>query len=92
MLCRIFLLHFLIAGGSPRSERVIWKQVQRCAKKLINGLSLPGLLVGQRLCKQQCEREGRLVSRQTTVFALDELIPADEVEKGRSGELLKEKG
>lgn len=41
--------------------------------------------------QQQCEREGRLVSRQTIVFALEDEIPADEVEKGRSGELLKER-
>lgn len=59
-----------------------WKQVQRGLKGLINGLSLLG---GQGLCIAM-ERGGRLGGRNSSGLALEELIPAYEVGKGRSGE------
>lgn len=61
-----------------------WKQVQRGVKGLINGLSLLG---GQGLCIAM-ERGGRLGGRNPSEvgISLEELIPADEVGKGRSGE------
>lgn len=51
-------------------------------KGLINGLSLLG---GQGLCIAM-ERGGRLGGRNSSGLALEELIPADEVGKGRPGE------
>lgn len=92
MLCGIFLLHFPIAGGSPRSERVIWKSSAETCEKADKWFVPAGLTGRAKALQQRCEREGRLVSRRTTVFALEELIPAAEEGKGRSGGLLTDRG
>lgn len=55
---------------------------ERCEKA--DKWFVPARLTGRtKAMQQQCEGEGRLVSRRTTVFALEELIPVAEVEKGR---------
>lgn len=45
--CRKSVWHFRLTEGSARSEWVIWKQVQRCVKRLMNWFFLPVLVIGQ---------------------------------------------